>query len=443
MASGALATTVQLTSSEASVARGKAVTLTVTVTAAGAPVTAGHVSLCNASAKYCQGQAVLGQVQLTSAGSAAVNLVLGPGTHSVKAIYQGTTQYEAATSSTVTIAVEGTYTTSTTLVSTGSAGNYSLRATVDAAGPKTVTGSVNFSSTSGTMSTLGAATLGMATVNNGFTPFGAAATGVLPAGMAVGDFNGDGIPDLAVVNSTSASLTILLGQGNGSYEATTQVLTTGAGPSAIALGDFNNDGKQDLIVASQMDNALYEFLGNGDGTFQAPTAPINESGIGPVGIVAGDFNRDGQQDLAVVNQGSSTIVILVGNGQGDFTAGSQTLATDQSPFGIAIGDFNNDGSPDLATANYFGSDVTVWLSNGDGTFTQAATQPVGVYPSAAAIGDFNNDGNLDIAVTNRPGRRKIHTSATGNSRSNCTGICGSCGLRSGRWFRPFGERVLG
>jgi len=397
---GATATTISLATSEADVAQGKAVTMTATVKAGTSPVTSGHVLLCNASAQYCEGPAILGQAQLMSSGTVAVPLMLSVGTHSMKAIYQGTTTYEAATSSALTVTVAGANSTSTTLAVSGSAGNYSLQATVASVGLESLTGNVSFSTTTGTESVLGTAALGAATGKSGFSPAGSVGTGNLPSVVAVGDFNGDGIPDLAVVNSVSASLTILLGQGNGSYTATTQVLTTGAEPSAIAIGDFNNDGKQDFIVASQAANALYEFLGNGDGTFRAPTAPINESGTAPDGLVVGDFNRDGQQDLAVLNEESDNIVILLGNGQGAFTPGPQTLPTDALPYGIAIGDFNDDGSPDLATANYYGFDVTVWSSNGDGTFTQAATESAGVYPSAVATGDFNGDGKLDLAVTN-------------------------------------------
>jgi hypothetical protein len=401
----ATATSVQLQTNQTTVTWGKPVLFTARVTSGTSSLTAGHVLFCNAAdatAQLCQGPQLLGQGQLTSSGTAAINLRLGVGTHAVKALYQGTGQYAASASSAATVTVTaGIYPTVTRLTGSGSAGKYALQATVNGLSGNAVSGTVGFNLTTDTMNALGTASLGTATATSGLLAQAPVAVDALPLALAAGDFNGDGIPDLVVANNTaSGSLTILIGNGNGGYSASTQVLTTAPTPSAIAVGDFNDDGKLDFIVASESVSALYEFLGNGDGTFQAPTAPINESGTGPVGIVVGDFNLDGQEDLAIANQESNSVVILTGNGSGGFGQGTAALPTDQSPCAIAIGDFNNDGKPDLAIANYSGLDVTVLMGNGNGTFSAGPTLSVGTWPSALAVGDFNGDGNLDLAVTN-------------------------------------------
>ena len=113
------------------------------------------------------------------------------------------------------------------------------------------------------------------------------------------------------------------------------------------------------------------LLGNGDGTFQGTHAYL-ATGTDPTSIAVGDFNHDGNADLAVTNQLSSTVTIFLGDGSGNFTV-SQSPATGTYPYSVAVGDFNGDGKQDLAIADYFGNDVTILLGNGDGTFSAAAS----------------------------------------------------------------------
>src|SRR6516164_340033 len=121
-----------------------------------------------------------------------------------------------------------------------------------------------------------------------------------PQSVAVGDFNGDGKPDLAVVNSYSNNVSVLLGNGDGTFQPAVSYGTgSGTGPAFVAVGDFNHDGKLDLAVANSNSSNVSVLLGNGDGTFQ--TAVNYDVGGAPTSIAVGDFNHDGKLDLAVAN----------------------------------------------------------------------------------------------------------------------------------------------
>jgi len=135
--------------------------------------------------------------------------------------------------------------------------------------------------------------------------------------VAVGDFNGDGKPDLALVNANSSEISIMLGNGDGTFHAAASY-GTGNPPVAIAVGDFNGDGRPDLAVVNANSSGISVMLGNGDGTFQA--AAKYEKGNSGVAIAVGDFNGDGKADLAVVDGFSNEVSILLGNSDGTFQA---------------------------------------------------------------------------------------------------------------------------
>ncbi len=245
-----------------------------------------------------------------------------------------------------------------------------------------------------------------AAFNTASTP----SVGQEPYSVAVGDFNGDGKLDLAVVNNLSSTVSILLGNGDGTFNpATGSPINVGSVPESVAVGDFNGDGKLDLAVVNWVDEDVSILLGNGDGTFTPASTPTVSVGTDPNSVAVGDFNGDGKLDLAVSNYVDSTVSILLGNGDGTFTpASTPTVSVGFWPTSVAVGDFNGDGKLDLAVANYCGSDptcsspgnVSILLGNGNGTFTPAASSPsVGVYASSVAVGDFNGDGKLDLAVT--------------------------------------------
>ena len=408
------------------VASGSVVTLTATVLAGTTPATIGQVKFCDAAATYCTDIHLLGTRQLTSAGTAVLKFTPGIGSHSYKAVFLGTTSGAASTSSDAALTVTGAIPTTTSIAASGNLGNYSLTATVTGSGSTVLpTGSVTFLDTSNGNAVLGTAALGAGNESVSWTDNTGAPTGVYPNAIATGDFNGDGIPDLAVVNVgcggtfCDGTVTILLGNGDGTFTAAASP-ATGIEPISIAVGDFNGDGHIDLAVVNYSGNltegTVSVLLGNGDGTFTAAASPT--VGDLPQSVAVGDFNGDGIPDLAVVNMCGSgpncaavgsvgNVSILLGKGDGTFTLKSSP-ATGVDPYFVAVGDFNGDGKLDMAVANSCGTDstckspgtVSILLGNGDGTFTAAASLAAGIDPASLAVGDFNGDGRLDLAVAN-------------------------------------------
>ena len=396
-------TTTTLALSSALVSSGTVVTFTATVSN-GSAVTTGLVTFCDATAAYCENSAIIGTAQLTSAGTAVIKLVPGIGSHSYKAVFGGNTTSLKSTSSAQALVVTGTFPTATAISSSGSAGSYTLTGTVVGTGSASLspTGTVSFLDTSNGNAVLGSQTLGSGVAALSFANSSTPAVGNEPAAVTVGDFNGDGKADLAVANGSSGTVTVLLGNGDGTFTAAAgSPITVGSRPVSVAVGDFNGDGKADLAVANYVDNTVTVLLGNGDGTFTAAGSPI-VVGNGPESVVVGDFNGDGKADLAVANNGDNTVTVLLGNGDGTFTAAGSPIVVGNGATSVAVGDFNGDGKADLAVANYGSGTLTVLLGNGDGTFAAAAGSPitVGNNASAVAAGDFNGDGKADLAVAN-------------------------------------------
>jgi hypothetical protein len=218
-------------------------------------------------------------------------------------------------------------------------------------------------------------------------------TGNHPVAIATADLNGDGKLDLVIVDLNDNKVAVLLGNGDGTFKAHVDY-ATGNGPSSVAIGDFNSDGKLDLAVANNTDNTVAILLGNGDGTFQGPI-PFPTATL-PNSVVVGDFNADGKLDLAV-GTSNKAVSVLLGNGDGTFqnhkeyTIGANAVI-------VATADISGDGKLDLVTANFNDNTVSTLLGNGDGTFKGQAVYPTSAGPSGVAIGDFNGNGKLDIAV---------------------------------------------
>jgi hypothetical protein len=224
--------------------------------------------------------------------------------------------------------------------------------------------------------------------------------GHLPVSVAVGDFNGDGIQDLAVANLNSANVDILIGDGKGGFsEAKKAPVAVGTQPTSVAVGDFNGDNKADLAVTNGNDGTVSILLGNGDGTFASASGSPFSVGNRPASVAVADLNGDGKPDLAIVNQTDSTVAIFLGNGDGTFQA-PQTFGVGGLPISVSIRDFNLDGKLDLAIVNRLSDSVSILLGNGTGSFTIGAHAAVGQNPLAGAFGDFNGDGQLDMAITN-------------------------------------------
>jgi hypothetical protein len=214
------------------------------------------------------------------------------------------------------------------------------------------------------------------------------ATGFAPAGILTADLRGIGTQDLITENQTTVS--ILLGNGDGTFGPPTN-LGSGAFPT-VAVGDFNGDGVPDLAVVNEFGDSVNVWMGNGDGTFQPPVASPAGNGIS---LVAADFNRDGNLDLAYV--GAGQLHVLLGNGDGTFQ-GAADYAVGTDPRAVVAGDFSGTGVLDLAVANYVGHSVEVLPGIGDGTFGDAQTYATseGLYSIATA--DFNQDGAADLLV---------------------------------------------
>jgi hypothetical protein len=303
-----------------SVAAGTVITLTATVVFGTTPVNPGQVRFCDASTKYCEDSALLATAQLTPAGTATYRFRPGIGSHSYQAVFVGTSSYARSTSTAVSLTVTGKYPTRTTIASSGSPGDYTLTATVVSAGKTSApTGEVSFLDTTNANALLGMAALGAATLSENLVPIPGYSVS-FPYQIVVGDFNGDGIPDLA-----SSGVTVALGNGDGTFAVKSTPSGQGYG---LAVGDFNGDGILDL--ASAGGNSVTVLLGKGDGTFIEETTP--NVGGALIGIVAADFNGDGILDVATVDATGNNVIVLLGNGDGTFTAGSTTYV------GSAVGD---------------------------------------------------------------------------------------------------------
>ncbi|WP_025149206.1 VCBS repeat-containing protein [Bacillus sp. H1a] len=223
-----------------------------------------------------------------------------------------------------------------------------------------------------------------------------------PTFVIVSDFNRDGKLDLAVTNSHSESISILLGNGDGTFKpavnySVLQPPYTQATPFTIAAADFNGDGLIDLAVANNTSSNIAILLGNGDGTFKPPMYMVADYGL--IGIVAADFNRDGIVDIAVASNVSDKVSIYLGNGDGTFKpAGSYQRGIETQM--LVAADLNGDGIIDLAATNTDSNSISVLIGNGDGTFEVANNIHAGMTPEVIIAHDFNNDGRIDLAVTN-------------------------------------------
>src|SRR6267143_838209 len=173
--------------------------------------------------------------------------------------------------------------------------------------------------------------------------------------------------------------------------------SVGGAPQGVAVGDFNGDGIPDIAITIQafQRDAVAILLGSGDGTFsQAVLYQVDQF---PRSITLGDFNNDGYLDVVTVN--SQSISLMLGNGDGTF---QPAIFVDpaSSPAAVAVGDFNGDGRLDLAvTGSSFPAAVVLLLGNGNGTFQPARRFPIGSSSNSIVAGDFNGDGRLDVAVT--------------------------------------------
>jgi hypothetical protein len=273
-----------------------------------------------------------------------------------------------------------------------------------------------------------------------FLPPVAYSVGSSPKNIAVADLNGDSIPDLVVTDygGSSGAVSILLGNGDGTFQDARTQNSGGNGPVDVKVADYSGKGVGDLIVSNYFSDNLSVLLGNGDGTFArgrpflftrnpwdfqilgatkgefdlAITNSLDRrlqvirggdsrfytTGDSPLTITTADLRGNGIVDLVVSNRQSNSVSVLLGNGDGTFRA-ARNFATDIHPDQVIVGDFDGDRIPDLATANFDAHTVTVLLGNGDGTFRFVANFSAGFYPISVAAADLRGNGTLDLVTT--------------------------------------------
>lgn len=242
------------------------------------------------------------------------------------------------------------------------------------------------------------------------TPVVPADVGRHPEALTVGDFNGDGWLDVATVNSGSDDVTMLFGNGNGTFRSGLS-FGVGRSPMFLTSGDLNQDAALDLIVAETGSDGIVVLLGKGDGSFQQPM--FYPSGKGPTFLKLGDLDRDGDVDVVVVNSGRFgnyppySLSVLLNDGHGHMSAAQVFEEQDQHglfPTGVSIIDLSGDGLPELTvtwsqpswqTPNGL---VSVLKNEGDGRFARSQDIDAGFTLSALTQADLDGDGNLDLIV---------------------------------------------
>ncbi|MEI7581506.1 FG-GAP-like repeat-containing protein [Runella sp.] len=233
-------------------------------------------------------------------------------------------------------------------------------------------------------------------------------TGTTPKSVSIGDIDGDGKPDLAVANSGSNTVSILRNTStSGTVSFATKVdFTTGSSPVSVSIGDIDGDGKPDLAVVNGVDNSVSVLRNTStSGTVSFASKADFTTGTGPTSVVIGDIDGDGKPDLAVTNGGSNNVSIL----RNTSSSGAISFATKvdffaaSNPTSVAIGDIDGNGKADLAVTQGDGGDVAVLRNTStSGTISFATRIVLGGGPGnySVAIGDIDGDGKPDLAIAN-------------------------------------------
>ena len=242
-----------------------------------------------------------------------------------------------------------------------------------------------------------------------FYYFASYKVGKNPTTVTPTDINQDGLTDLLTTNIGSNTLSILLGNGDGTFHDQVQ-LNTCREPRSLALGMYNHDPYPDVVLACSGGDEVAVLFGRANGKFEeGPRYPVHRT---PIAIASGDLNGDQAPDLVVALR-NDKIKVFLGTGTGEFTHGAQYEYGD-TPTSVALADLNGDGKTDLAVTNGgpMSNAVSIWMGNGDGTFRSPTDYRTGKRPLGVSFADFNNDQIRDLLVIN--GERDSFTTFLGN-----------------------------
>jgi uncharacterized repeat protein (TIGR01451 family) len=374
------ATTTTLSSSRPSpTVFGETVTFTARVEGPGVEIPTGTV-------EFSDGTTVLGTVTVDADGNASIALSsLSVGPHTINAVYApANTNFTGSSATPLAHDVE-LAPTSTTVMSAPNPSVYTEEVTITAEVTAVAPGAYTL------------AFAGPASV--------AAGPGTGTFAVASGDFNGDGSVDLVSANRTSNNVSIILGAGDGTFGPPAFFgLGTGTSPSYVVAADLDGDGDLDLVTTNEGSSNVSVLAGNGDGTFGAAANFSTVGGSGASAVAVGEFHGASSPflDLVVSNAGSTNITVRRGNGMLDFTPGSN-FGTGARPLHVTTGDFDADADVDIASVNFSPSTISLRVNNGAGAFPDINTAPLspGVGPVAFVVADLNADGRLDAATANR------------------------------------------
>jgi predicted outer membrane repeat protein len=266
-----------------------------------------------------------------------------------------------------------------------------------------------------------------------FAPAVNMAVGLGATSVTAADLDGDQDPDLAVANAYHSSVSVLLNQGDGTFAAARN-FPAGIGPSAVTSGDFNRDGFVDLAVANEFSNNISVLWndGLGYGSGSSPRRSNFAADDSPVALVAADLNQDGWADLVAVNIDSDDVSLLINDQRGGFV--KTNLPVGDAPFAMVAADFDGDGRPDLAAANVLSDNIAVLRNTGSG-FAVPVYFAAGKGPLALAAADLDADGDMDLAVTGGSG--SSHLSLLRNDGTGQFGAPVETGVANFPTLQPF------